>query len=220
MPTPVTTALGALCFLLLLQAGASSAANVAQPSHQLSEDIDVTFDKTGVFSEEYGYDTEDGFYYSQYFTFSFSEATELRVSLNFNGHIPAGKALTLNLGGAIIPTVYPDEFKWVFSEPRATIIVRTPNWPEGHPDGASLPLPAAPSRIDLSIKISDAVAGKYKACRNGDAPLCETYGGEDRGLLYVGVGYSLTPVPEPATHLLGLVGGVMMAMAVAARRLH
>lgn len=219
MPTPLTSALGALCLLLSLQAEASASAHAAPVSHQLSEDIDVSFDKTGVFSEDYGYDTEDGFYYSKYFTFSFDGATELRVSLNFNGHIPAGKALMLNLGGAIIPTVYPDEFKWVFSEPHATIVVHTPNWPGGHPDGASLPLSPAPSRIDLSIKVSDVVAGKYKACLNGDSPLCETYGAEDRGLLYVGVGYSLTPVPEPATYQLGLIGGLMMAAAVGARRL-
>ncbi|MFZ5529185.1 MAG: hypothetical protein ACOZE7_21260, partial [Pseudomonadota bacterium] len=182
--------------------------------YQLSGDLDVSFDQVGTFTEEYGYNTEDGFHYSQYFTFSFRDAGELHISFDFSGNIPVGKELKLSLGGFFIPTVYPDEFKWVFSEPHASIVVQSPNWPEGQPDGAVVPIAPLPSRLDFSLKITDLVAGKYKACVSGNSPLCETYGAEDPGLLYVGVGYSITPVPEPAVYQLGLIGGLLVIPAL------
>ncbi|MFY9479599.1 MAG: hypothetical protein WAQ08_18315 [Aquabacterium sp.] len=211
MPTSVYTALGSLCALFALQVATLQDSRAAPSTISLSDDISVTFDKPGTFTEEYGYDTESGSYYSQYFSFSSEGASELRVVINFNGYVPAGKRISFNLGGSLLPTIYAEEFKWVFSEPRASILIQGGNLPDPHPDGATIPLPSLPEQIILVLKVTDYEPGKYKACRNGDTPLCETYSAEDLGILHVGVGYSITPVPEPGTVQLGFAGGLALA---------
>lgn len=216
MPTFMHTVLPLLPVLCALLP--ASDAHALPASFSLSSGISVTFDKAGTFAEEYRYDNESDSHYSRYFSFPAAESSDLHVLINFNGYIPVGKQIALILGGSILPTVYPEEFKWVFSEPSADIIINGEKGSEKTPDGVSIPLMPLPTKIDLVLKTADYEPGRYKACINGDRPFCDTYSAEDLGILYVGVGYSITPVSEISPVFLAFSGALVLAMR-AARRL-